>query len=488
MKFLAMLKDSLREAIDAKVFYVMVGLSTLLILLALTATFTPKPGGEAVMRAAAIPLSVDLANFESASQDDDPGRLIERLRKSAGDLYQVTEVEPLDGAPDAPSSTFLVKIKALPVKGLLGKGSSDSDPVEHIREKFGRLGDWTIADVIDVKRVNDEGRGGFAQLLLGKPNVFEVTVRPTPMSLRLWPHDFSLFFGALPVLGTGDKDKGAPLGFQVFFIQQLLINSIGAWITILISIVITAFFIPNMLRKGTVDLLIVKPISRSVLLLYKYIGGLIFIALNTAVAVAGVWLAFGLRSGIWSTGFLASIPVITFFFAILYSASTLFAVLSRSPIVAILLTCAVWFLLFIVGTVHAVFEVFREADRVSVPRTRAVLYSGVVTLPANLDGAGPLLAAATLSPRVTDSLMEVRFYDWTFARIVAGLHYVLPRTSDLGALNSQLSFREMVFPIALNPGGKRAESISWGESLTVSGAFIVVMLGLSCWRFATKDY
>jgi ABC-type transport system involved in multi-copper enzyme maturation permease subunit len=488
MKFLAMLKDSLREAIDAKVFYVMVGLSTLLILLALTATFTPKPGGEAVMRAAAIPLSVDLANFESGSQDDDPGRLIERLRKSAGDLYQVTRVEPAEGAPDLPSSTFVLKITTLPVKGLLGKGSSESDPVEHIRQKFGRLGDWTIADVIDVKQVNRKGGGGWAQLFSGKPNEFEVTVRPTPTALRLWPHDFSLFFGALPVLGTGDKDKGAPLGFQVFFIEQLLINSIGAWITILISIVITAFFIPNMLRKGTVDLLIVKPISRSVLLLYKYVGGLIFIALNTAVAVAGVWLAFGLRSGIWSTGFLASIPVITFFFAILYSASTLFAVLSRSPIVAILLTCAVWFLLFIVGTVHGVFEVFREMDRVNMPRNRAALYSGVVTLPANLDGGGPLLAATTLSPRITDQLSEVRFYDWTFARIVAGLHYVLPRTSDLSTLNSQLSFREMVFPIALNPAGKRVESISWGESLTVSGAFIVVMLGLSCWRFATKDY
>jgi hypothetical protein len=161
---------------------------------------------------------------------------------------------------------------------------------------------------------------------------------------------------------------------------------------------------------------------------------------------------------------------------------------SRSPIVAILMTCAVWFLLFIVGTVHSVFELVREGDRVSLPRNRTVLYSGIVTLPASLDGGGPLLAAATLPPRITDPLFETRFYDWKFARVVAGLHYVLPRTSDLGTLNSQLSFREMVFPIAINPNGRRADSISWGESLTVSGAFIVVMLGLSCWRFATKDY
>jgi ABC-type transport system involved in multi-copper enzyme maturation permease subunit len=486
MKFLAMLKDSLREAIDSKVFYVMVGLSTLLILLALTTTFTPKAGGKELMEKAALPLTVDVAKFDAAGQDDDPPKLMERLGKAlTGDQYKVISAEPLDGAPDAPSSTFLVRIEMRPMKALFGKSSGESNPVERIRERFGRLGDWTIAEVLDVKPVSGGTATGLAQLLSGQTRTFEVTAKPTPMALRLWPHEFSLFFGALPVFG---REKGAPLGFQVFFIEQLLINGIGAWITILVSVVITAFFIPNMLRKGTVDLLLVKPISRPALLLYKYVGGLFFIALNTAVAVAGVWLAFGLRAGIWSTGFLASIPVITFFFAILYSASTLFAVLSRSPIVAILLTCAVWFLLFIVGTVQAVFDVARKEDQETLPTIRVALFTGVVTLPADMDGAGPLLAVATLPPNMTDRLVETRFYDWTFARVVSALHYVLPRTSDLGALNSQLSFREMVFPIALNPGGRRADTISWGESLTVSGVFIVLMLGLSCWRFATRDY
>src|SRR5205823_2542737 len=147
--------------------------------------------------------------------------------------------------------------------------TAKSDPTAMIREKFGRLGGWTIAEVLDVKPVSDSA-GGLAQMLLGKGGTFAVTARPTATAVRLWPHDFSLFFGALPIYG---QDKGVPLGAQVFLIEQLLINSIGAWITILVSIVITAFFIPNMLRKGTVDLLLVKPISRPALLLYKYIGG-----------------------------------------------------------------------------------------------------------------------------------------------------------------------------------------------------------------------
>jgi hypothetical protein len=87
-----------------------------------------------------------------------------------------------------------------------------------------------------------------------------------------------------------------------------------------------------------------------------------------------------------------------------------------------------------------------------------------------------------------ESIISLRVYEWTFARIVAGLRYVLPRTGDLDTLTSRLSFQEMVFPIAINPREKRADAITWGESLTVSGAFIAVMLGLSCWRFCAKDY
>src|SRR4051794_41093572 len=46
MKYLAILKDSFREAVDAKVFFVLVGLSGLLILLAVTTSFTPQPADE----------------------------------------------------------------------------------------------------------------------------------------------------------------------------------------------------------------------------------------------------------------------------------------------------------------------------------------------------------------------------------------------------------------------------------------------------------
>src|SRR5436189_298975 len=82
---------------------------------------------------------------------------------------------------------------------------------------------------------------------------------------------------------------------------------------------ITAFFIPEMLRKGTIDMLLAKPIHRATLLVCKDVGGLTFVLLSSAIAIGGVWLVLGLRSGIWSPQFLLVIPITTFFFAILYS-------------------------------------------------------------------------------------------------------------------------------------------------------------------------
>ena len=68
-----------------------------------------------------------------------------------------------------------------------------------------------------------------------------------------------------------------------------------------------------MLMKGTVDMLLVKPIHRWVLLTYKYVGGLTFVFLNTAYAIVGIWLVVGLKSGVWPTGSLLLILTLTFF-------------------------------------------------------------------------------------------------------------------------------------------------------------------------------
>ena len=79
-------------------------------------------------------------------------------------------------------------------------------------------------------------------------------------------------------------------------------------VALLIAVILTAFYVPNMLRKGSIDLLISKPIGRTPLLIYKYIGGLTFIFLVSAFTVGGVWLVLALRTGYWDPTFLILIP------------------------------------------------------------------------------------------------------------------------------------------------------------------------------------
>jgi ABC-type transport system involved in multi-copper enzyme maturation permease subunit len=207
-----------------------------------------------------------------------------------------------------------------------------------------------------------------------------------------------------------------------------------------------------MLRKGTVDLLLVKPLRRVTLLVYKYFGGLMFIFLNTAFAVGGVWLAIGLRSGVWAVGFLFTILVITYFFAILYAVSTMFAVLTRSTIVAILMTCFIWGFLFVVGFAYQLVDRTYQAKK-NENAAKEELYS---------EGWFPT---------------GVRF-----------IHFVLPRTRDLDLLTSRLLIRDLLTANQIREQKLDPTPISWGESISVSGAFIALLLGFSCWWFATRDY
>jgi ABC-type transport system involved in multi-copper enzyme maturation permease subunit len=256
----------------------------------------------------------------------------------------------------------------------------------------------------------------------------------------------SIWFGLI------DPQTGifrSTVGSFVFFFENTLVTSIGGWVALLIGVVITAFFIPNTLRKGTIDLLLAKPIHRPVLLIYKYIGGLTFMFINSTITIGGVWLVLGLRSGVWAPGFFLTILTLTFFFAILYAVSTLFGVLTRSAIVAILATCVFWFAMFLVGQIYTTFEMFRKEPAMK---------------------------------EIKDSIPN-----WAFT-LVDVVHFVLPRTSDLNTINVHLVGTVLTDFERRDKGFAVLPDIPWTESIVVSLAFIAVMLGLACWRFSTKDY
>jgi ABC-type transport system involved in multi-copper enzyme maturation permease subunit len=432
MKYLAILKDSFREAIDAKILYVMVALSGVLIVLLASISFRPVALQEEVESV------VQTLNWWARLQ-----------AREQAPRFELSEFAQLNDAAEPWLGDYRFVLSLHPPKEGLAKAQQMSSSL--IKVIMRNQLPWL--ENLEVQEGTPAPPGDVRR--------FVVTTHGTSISSRRgWSHEPSVGFGAVPL-----PFMRSSLGYCIYWIENWLVNAFGAWIAILIGIVITAFFVPNMLRKGSVDLLLVKPIHRPTLLVLKYVGGLSFILINAAIVVLGIWVALGLRSGIWASGFLATIVVLTYFFAILYSVSTLFGVLTRSPIVAILMTCLVWLILWVVGIGYSLLDNIHQAKLQAAQTDRRE------AVPAGDSAAG-----------------QVDLPEWVYVTVKA-IHYVLPRTSDLDHLTTRLLSREVVSDAEIQARKiDTTQAITWGESLTVSGVFIAVMLGLACWRFSTKDY
>ena len=136
-----------------------------------------------------------------------------------------------------------------------------------------------------------------------------------------------------PTEVTVDKPQFKMLVNQ--FVLPLIINWLLGFILIFLGILVTASIIPDMLQPGSLHLLLSKPVSRTVMLLSKFVGGCAFVLLCVTQLVIGLYLIAGLRLDIWNIRLLWCIPVSVFLFSVFYSVSVLAGLRWRSPILAI---------------------------------------------------------------------------------------------------------------------------------------------------------
>ena len=132
-----------------------------------------------------------------------------------------------------------------------------------------------------------------------------------------------------------DVDRGAQL--PVENIVDLVLGGIAALLFsagLFLAIFAAAGLIPTIFEPGRIELLLSKPLSRTRILLGKYLGALTVVALNIACLVGGAWLILGFKTGIWKAAFLYSGVLSIFTFAVLLSIVTFFAVASRSSVLS----------------------------------------------------------------------------------------------------------------------------------------------------------
>jgi ABC-type transport system involved in multi-copper enzyme maturation permease subunit len=102
----------------------------------------------------------------------------------------------------------------------------------------------------------------------------------------------------------------------------------------------SAGLVPSLLEPGRIELLLSKPVSRTHLLLGRYLGNVLIVLANSIWLVGGVWLIFGLKTGVWSPQFLFAIAATVFLFCVLLTVVFLMGVLFDSAALATMVPVA----------------------------------------------------------------------------------------------------------------------------------------------------
>ncbi|RLS33734.1 MAG: hypothetical protein DWH79_06320 [Planctomycetota bacterium] len=448
--FLAILRDTWREFLDAKVLYLLLAVIGLLFGTALTGKIEPQPSGRDYLTIAARSMAADLSGIDVANQS-----LLDVAGRLNGAVYWIRSAEPLGGdLPDGRwratlSRTFLPMV-------------AEPESNAQIQKRFGVIADGQLWRVVKATETSSD----LARRLGSQ--TWEMTVEPGRDLKLLWPNQFSLFGGSLDLAGS----KGAPLGLEVLILQKLLATGLGGTILLLVCVAVTAAFVPTMIRKGTLELLLVRPIPRWQLLVFKYVSALLLVAGLLGLLVSAVWLITGILAGIWSPGVMLALPSLLVFFSLLLAVSVLTGVITRSVTSAMLVTVAYWAVLFIFGQMHnqVVESRLRETN---VGRMRPV------SIADSLRGRRPRREEPPKPGRTP-------FHRTTIGRVSEGIYTLLPHTEDLDNLVDRQLMRD--YAVA-GPFRALLESpeFSWQRGLGLTLLHTVAYLAIASFIFSRRD-
>ena len=177
----------------------------------------------------------------------------------------------------------------------------------------------------------------------------------------------SLCIGSIALAMNMDVVNGVMEGYTLFgesvpipkmtvveFVQNIqaglamLIATIG----LLLALFATSTLFPQMVQKGSIELLLCRPVPRWRIISARFLGGAAIMAFNAAYLFIGVWLVLGLKSGIWTRGFPLSTFLVIFAFVVLFSVVMTACVISENGPVGLLFS----FMLFVFSPILAAHE------------------------------------------------------------------------------------------------------------------------------------
>jgi hypothetical protein len=199
--------------------------------------------------------------------------------------------------------------------------------------------------------------------------------------------------------GVPESGGTMTLGFGLFRAEvpkfkEDAVRSLQLWLAgvladtagVLLALLWTAGFLPTFLEPHAVSVLLAKPAPRWSVLLGKYAGVVLFVALHASLFVGGTWLALGLSTGVWALNYWLAVPLLVVNFATFYAVSALLAVCTRSTVVAVFGTLLFWLLCWAVNATHLHLAASGAAG--VTPAASLLMDAGYWVLPKPLDLSG----------------------------------------------------------------------------------------------------
>lgn len=112
----------------------------------------------------------------------------------------------------------------------------------------------------------------------------------------------------------------------------------------LLAVLASAGLIATIFEPGRIELLLSKPVERYHILLGRFLGNLLLVALNIFYPVITLWIIFGVKTGVWTAGFLWGSVLTLLMFSVYLSVIVLAGVLWESAVVATIVTFAMMIL------------------------------------------------------------------------------------------------------------------------------------------------
>lgn len=152
--------------------------------------------------------------------------------------------------------------------------------------------------------------------------------------------------GALAAGSLFGKDFGihgrAPAIEQVVATGQSVFATMLYGLGVFLAIFATASQVPNLQRRGTADLYLSRPVSRTTLLLGRFLGAVTLVTANLLFLCGGVFVIISLKTGVWNFRFLLAGALILAVFLSLLGFMYLVGVLSSSTPLSIMLPYAIY--------------------------------------------------------------------------------------------------------------------------------------------------